>query len=337
MIYLIRSSAIKDKDNNECNEFEIILKIGYTKESGNKGRFNAYITENPTCQILYLIPGGTKLDERNLHIYFKKYLKYGNEWFSNETEILEFFKTHKTIDSLRELNYLQKKKRKEIEDRYISRILLSIINSNNLSNYIEVKKNLYSDIDNILCNVTDIDSYFILNYPDINFNDSEINLDVRDKNYKFVELFREEFRQDENFVRRMRMYYRLVTEFSDIYNQNINVFNSIIPISYQSYMNLLGPEQIKAVGYREIDIKSRAEAILNTDQFKAEIILKFKPGNKYSLKNIKEVLKDINIGLGIDIKPKASDLEKYFKLKECTILNSETGKWDRGFEILELK
>ena len=34
MIYLIRSASYKDKNNRECNEFESILKIGYTKDNG---------------------------------------------------------------------------------------------------------------------------------------------------------------------------------------------------------------------------------------------------------------------------------------------------------------
>lgn len=66
MIYLIKSAALKDRNDLECTDFELILKIGYTKDSSKKGRFDCYITENPTCQILYQIPKGSEQDERNL-------------------------------------------------------------------------------------------------------------------------------------------------------------------------------------------------------------------------------------------------------------------------------
>lgn len=81
MIYLIRSAAFKDKSNPKCMEYEPILKIGYTKDDGKKSRFDIYITENPTCQVLYLIPEGDEQDEKNLHYHFRKYKKYGRNGF----------------------------------------------------------------------------------------------------------------------------------------------------------------------------------------------------------------------------------------------------------------
>ena len=79
MIYVLRSAGFKDSDSNEL---ETIIKIGYTGEESKKSRFDCYITENPTCQILYLIPDGDERDERNLHYHFKKYKKdYGTSTF----------------------------------------------------------------------------------------------------------------------------------------------------------------------------------------------------------------------------------------------------------------
>lgn len=286
MIYLIRSAAFKNKDDKKCKDLEVLLKIGYTGENSKKSRFNVYLTENPTAQILYIIPGGTIQDERNLHQYFMKYkIDCGREWFSEVPEILDFFETHTTKESLKELNSLHKELHKKIEDVYFSRILLNIINTDK-SKYLDTKKYLYNEIDNILNSfvVDDIDEYFRTTYPDIDFNVEEVSVSEDNIYYEFIESFREEFRQDENFVRRMRMYYRLVTEFSDIYIQNIKIFNSIIPIHYQNYMNLLGPERIKAYGYREVDINNESKSVLNLDKVRSEIVLKFVPGNKYSAK-----------------------------------------------------
>ena len=99
MIYVIRSSAVVDES---IPSFEFILKIGYCRDDREKGRTTAYLTENPTIKILFTIPGGTEQDEKNLHHHFRKYLVEGNEWCSYNQEILEFFTTHTTKESLGE-------------------------------------------------------------------------------------------------------------------------------------------------------------------------------------------------------------------------------------------
>ena len=88
---------------DENNNLTTLIKIGYTKEKSKKSRFKSYLTENPTIKTLYLIPFGTTRDEKNLHRYFKQYLLYGNEWFKDVPEIIEFFDSHKTKESLKEL------------------------------------------------------------------------------------------------------------------------------------------------------------------------------------------------------------------------------------------
>ena len=331
MIYLIKSPAYKDKS---CKDHEDILKIGYTGEGSKKSRFDCYITENPTCQVLYLIPGGTEQDERCLHRHFNKYKKYGQEWFSYEQEILDFFKIHTTKESLKELNYLREDLRKLIEKKYFNSILLSLVSEPKI--YFNIRTTLYNELDNILKTVEDFDSYFKLHYPNINFEE-ECILEKDNKDFDFIESFRNEFNSDNNFIRRMRMYYRLVTEFSDIYKQNIKIFHTIIPSNYQGYMNLLGPERIKANGYIEVDILNEMESVLSVDNIKAEVLMKFHTGQRYSAKFIKVELAEIYNKLGIKKTAKASDLNDWFDLKDCKVYNIETDKWDRGFEIIGVK
>ena len=171
--------------------------------------------------------------------------------------------------------------------------------------------------------------------------DSTDNLTISDQNLggldNFIESFRSEFNSDNNFIRRMKMYYKLVTEFSDIYKQNIKIFHTIIPSNYQGYMNLLGPERIKANGYIEVDILNEMESVLSVDNIKAEVLMKFHTGQRYSTKFIKVELAEIYNKLGIKKTAKASDLNDWFDLKSCTVLNKETDKWDRGFEIIGVK
>lgn len=171
--------------------------------------------------------------------------------------------------------------------------------------------------------------------------DSADNLTISNQNLggldNFIESFRSEFNSDNNFIRRMKMYYRLVTEFPDIYKQNIKIFHTIIPSNYQGYMNLLGPERIKANGYIEVDILNEMKSVLSVDNIKAEVLMKFHTGQRYSTKFIKVELAEIYNKLEIKKTAKASDLNDWFDLKSCTVFNIETNKWDRGFEIIGVK
>ena len=90
------SSAYKEDGGHED-----ILKIGYSaNENTLKKRDKYHLYRNPTIKTLAVIDGGTLTDVANLHRYFAKYRKYGNEWFSYSEEIIEFFRTHTTKESL---------------------------------------------------------------------------------------------------------------------------------------------------------------------------------------------------------------------------------------------
>ena len=94
-----------------------LLKIGYTKDSNKDKRFIAYKLHNPLSEILFTIPGGTEKHEKSLHLLFRQYLypDYGNEWFVYNEEIIKFFQTHITKESLDEnLIILDKNKIKEL-------------------------------------------------------------------------------------------------------------------------------------------------------------------------------------------------------------------------------
>ena len=99
MIYLIESVG-RDKRDNKIKSF---LKIGYSEDKVFKNRLNTYYLHNPHCEILYTIPEGTQDQEKLLHYKFKKYLTYRREWFIDDSgEIIDFFKTHSTVELLDE-------------------------------------------------------------------------------------------------------------------------------------------------------------------------------------------------------------------------------------------
>ncbi len=343
MIYLIRSASYKDKNDKECNEFESILKIGYTKDNGKKSRVDCYITENPTCQVLYLIPNGTEQDEKNLHNHFKKYLKYGHEWFSYESEILKFFKTHTTKESLEELkihkSWKQKlefsKKRNELipilSKKYISKVLSNLEVSDKYFETIELLQEKLNNLleDNLDLNI--VDDYFKLSYPNINF-DKEIVLDP--KVFQVIENIENNC---VTFIDKMKYIYSL--DFGSDFMKLI--LDNLSDSSYSKYYYSIPKERAGTLNYQkgnlEKEYSSLKSLVINLNSILKEIKSKFQIGEKYTKSDIKEVLRSIYESNGYNKTPKASDLEEYFEIKECKVLNESTGKRDAGFEIIKEK
>ena len=349
MIYVIRSAAVVD----ECiPSFEFILKIGYCRDDREKVRTTAYLTENPTIKILFTIPGGTEQDEKNLHHHFRKYLKYGNEWFSYEQEILDFFTTHTTKESLEELDtYYSKKKLIELEQlknarflenkqKYINPILNSL-GEVDILEYVKKQEELVEVLDNLFLTSSDIDSYFKTNYPDINF-------DIPEKLSKKVRKILQEFEEQKYFTGKMKYLYSLHMD-ADIAKQ---VLNNIYDTHYAKYYWTIPSNRAGSLKYQKGELEKEYQSIINpssviedsnsSDSEMKNLIRQkveniFTIDTKYLKFNIKESLRKIYTELGYDKTPKASDLEEYFEIKDCLISNTVTGKMEHGFKIIKKK
>lgn len=174
MIYLIRSASW----NEEANSFEFILKIGYTKDSSAKNRFTSYSNHNPTSKVLYKIPNATRRQEGSVHKYFEKFKKYGNEWYEYREEIIEFFKTHTTRESL---NFLPEYKfRQEMVSERVIKIekfhkfvenLKDLELKSLLSNYLDLK--MYDRLRLLykLSKQSQLNEELLENIPDKNFKE----------------------------------------------------------------------------------------------------------------------------------------------------------------------
>ena len=350
MIYLIRSAAVVDES---IPSFEFILKIGYCRDDREKVRTTAYLTENPTIKILFTIPGGTEQDEKNLHHHFRKYLRYRNEWFSYNQEILDFFTTHTTKESLEELDtYYSKKKLIELEQlknarflenkqKYINPILNSL-GEIDILEYVKKQEELVEILNNLFLTSSDIDSYFKTNYPDVDFNTPEI---ISEKSKKILQ----EFENQKFFTGKMKYLYSLHMD-EEVAKQ---VLNNIYDTHYAKYYWTIPANRAGSLSYQKGELEKEYQLIMNPDLAKKEsedkdivekkentkkiILDTFVINNKYLKSDIKETLRKIYEDLGYDKTPKASDLEEYFELRSCQIKNKETGKKDHGFEILKKK
>lgn len=107
MIYLTESAAYR-KSKNGCLELFLILKISHVSEGKIGKRHQDSLTNNPTCKILYTIPGATIEQESRIQKLFEKlrvpkeYLGGVNtrEWYWHDNYIINFFSDLKTVDDL---------------------------------------------------------------------------------------------------------------------------------------------------------------------------------------------------------------------------------------------
>ena len=337
MIYVILSAEIINKNPSNLG---LILKIGYCKDDRAKVRTSTYLTENPTIKTLYTIPEGTEQDEKNLHHHFRKYLKYGNEWFSYEQEILDFFTTHTTKESLEELDLhlsqnklikLQKERNAkflENKQKYINPILHSLGDIEILE-YIKKQEELVEVLDNLFLTSSDIDSYFRGNYPGIDFNTPEI---ISENTQKILQ----EFEEQQYFTGKMKYLYSLNMD-EDVAKQ---VLDNIYDTSYSKYYWTISASRAGSLNYQSGKLEEEYNSLMgfktNENEIKEKILQTFLVDSRYLKSDIKETLRKIYEELGYSKTPKASDLEEYFEIKECKITNS-LGKQDHGFRIVKIK
>ncbi len=177
MVYLIKSASW----NSEANKFEFILKIGYTKDQSAKNRFIGYGNHNPTIEILFKIPNATERHEGALHEYFREFRIYNREWYEYREEIIEFFKTHTTVESLdRDLPEYKFTQEKRTSQRVIrSRKFVDFINKledpvlkSRLQDYSKIKLSI--DRLKFLCSLEKsglLTDQVLENLPDIRFKE----------------------------------------------------------------------------------------------------------------------------------------------------------------------
>jgi len=327
MIYLICSSAII---NFKKRELGFIYKIGYCGEDSKKARFNAYFTENPTIKVLYSIPGGTEQDERNLHYHFRDFKKpYGNEWFSYSPEILNFFKSHTTKESLEELSeFLSTRKRAERRAEAIKWLnsynrIYKPKSPEDVLKFEDLKFSLLSsneDPEKYFQSILDIDSY-----KDLVLEKSKVYPETPE--YK-------EFLSYGKFIDRMKF---LCDQEGLLSAPEYDSLLSLVSGDYENYIRSLGVSEIRAIGYQKSKIikifKKKISDSSIENNITNKIYQEFQVGGKYLKSDIKSILKKIYESLGYSKTPKAIDLKGYFEISTYQVTNKETGKRDSGFEL----
>lgn len=341
MIYLIKSFGY-----TEGKGYFDLLKIGYTRDNNYKSRLMTYKYHSPTCELLYIIPEATEVDEDNLQYYFRDYQFIHNsfsssEWFYYNDEIVDYFKTHTTRESLSSLPNSPSNKRSAFREyrREVVDIVKYVLNVRFIEGSIDVLDS-FRQIDNMVDHIIDElhirtvsrvweyvkDTFGILPKEINSIEDNELRNEVGDFMIKFGKA---KFYTDKM---------RLLCE-SGLSEKALSLVLSQIPIDYSTFYNTLGPERIKALGYQKSKLEK--ECILTKENSFGGTLCKvilsnFKLGDRLTLAEIKEILKNLYYFPYINSSPKAKILENYFNVKKTKVKNSE-GKFVDGYELLSKK
>ena len=127
-----------------------------------------------------------------------------------------------------------------------------------------------------------------------------------------ISMFIEKFESMSIFNDKMRLLCE--GNFSE---SEISVILDQIPLTYKKYYLTLGPERCRANGYSVTEIKKEYDNLFKIGDVRKAVYENFNEGEVYSLKFIKDKLRELYKSLGYSKSPKATDLSEYFETKPC--------------------
>lgn len=356
MVYLVETVYY----NKHTKEVLDLLKIGYTKDENLKSRLVQYKLHNPMYKLLFTIPDVDESVEKAIQLYFQgfQFPDYGKEWFVYNEEIIDFFKTHTTPESILECPEVKKsieeyaiisKQRKLSRIRFdlldaIDRLLRVYSEGNSIEDTLSFQITLHNAIPfRNYESIQDTDPYDYLKTQCGLVTDSLIE---SAKNYVQPEV------NDDKLLDIINQFNHEFTTFSDklkylcsqreiLNDKEFSIVLNLVPMEYKNYITTLGIDKIKAWRFQRSDLNREFMKLSNQQDLSQEIRMaisaEFSVGEKDSKLNIKERLRIIYESVGYLSTPKACDLENWFELKECKIPNKITGKRDAGYEIISKK
>lgn len=105
---------------------------------------------------------------------------------------------------------------------------------------------------------------------------------------------------------------------------------------FREYIEILGVDKCKAMSYKFGDMDKRLNVMsFDNDKLKEAVHDKFEIGNSYTKSSIKSILSDLYKSVDYRANAKASDLNGYFELKDCLLLDGN--KKIHGFKLINKK
>ena len=328
MIYLLRSYGLGRSS---------ILKVGYSGNFDN--RFSSYFSHNPF--ILEISKReGDEMFESLLHFYLKS-LGYQkkvrgklDEWYIDCTEVLSLF--HISRESLeRELWKKRSKYFSGLSSFSIpstEKLIYEYLREKNLDTFIgeefiiedgKVRRTYAPRIDILY-------KKHLLSTSPSNSGECD-NIVVSD----FLD---NHFYQTGIFKEKMKMY----CEFRDQYKEDREIlellFFRIPDQKFRMFYEYYGTSGCSAKRYEEKELDQGWRNAAQEDRLKIEMSSRFKPGERYALKDLKVMIQGMYDSLGIKKTAKAKDLSQFFKLSKTKVTltdpNTNEKKVVEGFKIV---
>lgn len=297
MIYLIRTAHLVINDDNTFTAVPV-LKIGYSSDPTGESRFSTYRNNGP-IMILAKISDGDRELERMLHFHFENLRVYGNEWYSDSAEIIEFFSNCKT-----------KKEMLEALDKSEEGIV-SIVESGNYAKYMKYRTTLQYKIDKDVANIGD-------KFPELlSYAKEFYSLGRYEDRLKYLCT---EIPEDQriNFA-------RMITTDDSYLSFLENLSLSIIKELRYRRCDLF------------LELDKTLQNLSVEDKVKLAVLDAFVVGEVYTTFDIKETLKSIFIRFDYRKNPKSTTLLNYFYLKESKA-DSRNGNFKtRAYRIMSVK
>lgn len=147
-------------------------------------------------------------------------------------------------------------------------------------------------------------------------NSVNIIRDVDDEDPDVKKLFME-WSKDGQFKRRMIMYCELSENAPDLLNKCV-----FIPTYFHEYYNVFGRKGLEELQWRQDYIKEAMAPTPEDNMPHQQIVellrVKFQKGKEYPKEDIKQALIEIYHSLGVKGKPSATDIQRYFVIKESS-------------------
>jgi len=326
--------------------YSFSIKIGYTTDFTK--RRSQYSTDTPEFFVLFTYEGGTEEDEKRLHLYFSKFSDdrlNGREWFKWDEEIIEFFESHSTIESIRGAIPLLKKDEKEAYFRFevlANPILYKLIKDEGEENNYERLLYLHNEILDIRKEVKTVSELFsVLKtiYDPAKIDEISSWYSSQSSLIADIETNVQHLSTISNFTDKMRFVCGLVPTLDQAYSK---IFLDSIPMVFKKYYVALGPGGCGSCKYQQPSLEREYQRRINNQSIepsdiRAAALKFFQIGEKRTKSAFKEKVAEFYKSIGLIKNAKASDLKEWFDTKPCLIQNKETKKRDNGFEIVGIK
>jgi len=326
---------------NERRELGYMIKFGYTENFENRLKMGYNQYHNYT-EVLHLYEGDFTIDdETRIKQYFRERdcVFIRDEFLKFIPEVLDFFDTYNTTDKLKEkINQLPKMSKDgrryyKVSDLYVKYIISKCYPDLQLVDRQNVRTEIYRNLRNYSPNEQMIyiqTTYKISQEEMLKYiEENSVGLSIISDNIKeLVENFNRLLNSMEKF--------KYLVEVSEmgLAKEDLANFLSLIPERFKDYYLEMGPDRIKASGYREDKLKIEwskihQEELGVSDALILDIVDYFKLGQRYTNPDIKAKLKELYQKHGYDKTAKASDLQEYFWLKKVYISSIKKN----GYEI----